>query len=286
MAADLEIADLRSFAATVRAGSITRAAGALQLSQPAVSQRIQRLERTVGDRLLLREPRGARVTPAGERLLAYAERMLALHDEARASIGGPSAEAAGARAVGLLEDLAITTLPAALADFAALHPSIDLEVVIGGADALCRLADLGKLDLTLGDPSVMSDASVRWRRRVGLVWVGAPSADPSADPVSLVMFSPPCRWRAPVLDALNGHGRDWRIAFQSTSLHAVQAAICAGIGIGALLPGNVPADVVRLSARYGLPAAPHVEIAITRRPGTENDPATDSLERLLRQSAT
>ncbi|MEV0232056.1 LysR substrate-binding domain-containing protein [Nonomuraea sp. NPDC050786] len=284
MAHDLEIADLRSFATVVRAGSITRAAHALQLSQPAVSQRIHRLERAAGDRLLVRDARGTRITPAGEKLLAYAERMLALHDEARASIDAQGDQATGSRTVGLLEDLAVTTLPTTLADFAALHPGIDLEVVIGPAQALRERAEHGRLDLALGDPSVMPDAAVRWRRRVPLAWAAAASLDPALDPLPLVMFSMPCHWRAPVLDALNQRGRRWRIAFQSTSLAAVQAAICAGIGVGTLLAGNVPAHAVRLGSRHDLPPAPQVEIAITRRPGTENDAAVDSLERLLRQS--
>ncbi|MFB9629593.1 LysR family transcriptional regulator [Nonomuraea helvata] len=284
MAHDLEIADLRSFATVVRAGSITRAAHALQLSQPAVSQRIHRLERAAGDRLLIRDARGTRITPAGEKLLAYAERMLALHDEARASIDAQGGQATGSRTVGLLEDLAVTTLPTTLADFAALHPGIDLEVVIGPAHALRERAERGRLDLALGDPSVMPDAAVRRRRRVPLAWAAAASLDPARDPLPLVMFSMPCHWRAPVLDVLNQRGRRWRIAFQSTSLAAVQAAICAGIGVGTLLTGNVPAHAVRLGSRHGLPPAPQVEIAISRRPGTENDAVVDSLERLMRQS--
>jgi DNA-binding transcriptional LysR family regulator len=284
MGKDFEIADLRSFAATVRAGSITRAAAALQLSQPAVSQRIQRLERAVGKRLLIRQPRGTRVTPAGETILGYAERMLVLHDEARASIGGPDTPSAGQRTVGLLEDLAIATLPATLADFAAIHPNIDLEVVVGSAVALRRLADQGRLDLVLGDPSVMTDASIRWRHQVPLAWVCAPSLNPSTDPLPLVLFSQPCQWRQPVLDALNRRDRRWRIAFQSTSVHAVQAAICAGIGLGVLLQSNIPANTMQLTARRDLPPAPMVEIAISRRAGSDTDPVVDSLERLLRQA--
>ncbi|MGH3410003.1 MAG: LysR family transcriptional regulator [Streptosporangiaceae bacterium] len=137
---------LRSFAATVRAGSITRGAAALGLTQPTVTQRIHRLERAAGERILIRDPRGARVTPAGEKLLTYAERILALHDEARASVSGHDVSPAGHRALGLLEDLAITTLPTALADFATLHPPVDLEVVIGSAKVLRELADRGRLD--------------------------------------------------------------------------------------------------------------------------------------------
>lgn len=157
----------------MRAGSITRAAAALRLSQPTVSQRIQRLERAAGERLLLREPRGTRITPAGETMLAYVERVLALHDEARAAIGRRGEVPHGRRVLGLLEDLALTTLPTALADFAGLHPRIDLEVIIGPAATLRPLADRGRVDLVFGDPSVMSGNAVRWRRSVPLLWVGA-----------------------------------------------------------------------------------------------------------------
>ncbi|MFI6323515.1 LysR family transcriptional regulator [Nonomuraea sp. NPDC050556] len=280
---DFQIADLRSFAATVRAGSITRAAAALQLSQPAVSQRIQRLEQAAGERILVRDSQGARPTPAGEKLLAYAERLLVLHDEARESVNGRAASA-GRRTIGLLEDLAITALPTALADFAALHPLVDLEVVIGSAATLRRLADRGRLDLALGDPAAMSEAALRWERRVPLVWVCAPGFDHAREPLPLVMFSQPCQWRQPMLDALSRHGREWRIAFQSTSAHAVIAAISAGIGLGALLADNVPAGAVRPAE--GLPEPLNVDIAISRRADTDADPALNSLERLLRRAVS
>jgi DNA-binding transcriptional LysR family regulator len=285
MSADFGIADLRSFVATVRSGSITRASIALGLSQPAVSQRIQRLEKVAGEQILVRETRGPRLTPAGETLLAYAERMLALHEEARDALDGRAAgEPSGRRTVGLLEDLAITSLPTALADFASLHPRVDLEVIVGAAAPLRRLANRGRLDLVCGDPSVMTEASIRWRRQVPLVWACAPSFDPLAEPLPLVLFSPPCQWRQPVLDAIGHHGRRWRIAFQSTSVQAVQAAISAGLGVGALLAGNLPPVAVRPTTRHNLPSAPLVDIAISRRAGTESDAAVHSLERLLRNS--
>ncbi|TCC37400.1 LysR family transcriptional regulator [Kribbella capetownensis] len=284
MASDFDLTDLRSFAAAVRAGSITRGAVALGLSQPVVSQRIQRLERAVGERILFREQRGARVTPPGETLLAYAERMLALHDEAQAALSGRRNQLTGQRTIGLLEDLAITTLPEALADFATLHPQVSLEVIVSSAAALRRLADRGRLDLVFGDPTVMPAASVRWQRHVPMDWAFTPSFDTAADPLPLVLFSHPCRWRQPVIDAISRTGRRWTIAFQSTSVHAVQAAIAAGIGLGALLTNNIPPSGRRASERGGLPPAPAVEIAIARRAGADADAAVNSLERLLRRS--
>lgn len=281
MAEDFQLADLRSFAATVRAGSITRAATSLGLTQPAVSQRIQRLERAVGQPLLVREPRGTRPTQAGEKFLGYAERILALHDQARTSTDADRAEPTGRRAVGLLEDLALTTLPDVLADFASMHPGVDLELAIGSGRALRNLADRGRLDIVFGDPAFMAPATIRWRRQETLVWAAAATLDPRTDPVPLVLFSPPCQWRQPVLDALTTHGRSWRVAFQSTSVHAIQAAVSAGIGVAALLAPNVPPRATRLSTRDDLPIPPDVQLALSRRAGTENDPAIDSMQRLL-----
>ncbi|OPC77132.1 hypothetical protein B4N89_41980 [Embleya scabrispora] len=284
MGNDFQISDLRAFAAAVRAGSLTKAAVALESSQPAISQRIQRLERAAGTHLMIRDTRGVRLTETGESLLAYAERILALHEEARASIGHRGAIPTGRRTIGLLEDLAITTLPTALADFAVLYPRIDLEVLIGPARELRRHAERGGLDLVFGDPSVMGEAALRWHRRVPLTWTCAPGFDPRADPLPLVLFSQPCQWRQPALDTLSRHGRRWRIAFQSTSLPAVQAAISAGIGVGALLAENLPAGAVRLGAQHNLPHAPAVDIAISRRADTDTDDALVALERILRRA--
>lgn len=82
------------------------------------------------------------------------------------------------------------------------------------------------------------------------------------------------------------HGRQWRVAFQSTSVHAVQAAIPAGIGVGALLATNIPANARRPGGPHNLPEPPAVEVVMSRRAGTDTDVAIDSMERLLRRAFT
>ena len=186
---DLKITDLRSFAASIRSAASLARATALDLSQPVVSQRIQRLEKIVGERLVVRDARGTRVTPQGEKLLAYAERILALHDEARSVLEEDQQPFAGKRSIGLLEDLAIAHLPAALADFARLHPGVELEVIVGPAAELRKRAERGELDLVLGDPDVMPESFVHWRKSFQLSWACAPSFDPAATPLPLVLFS-------------------------------------------------------------------------------------------------
>jgi DNA-binding transcriptional LysR family regulator len=78
--------DLTVFRCVAAAGSFGSAATRLHLSQPAVSERMARLERDIGKQLFLRSGRGARLTAAGERLLPYADRCLALAEEALAML--------------------------------------------------------------------------------------------------------------------------------------------------------------------------------------------------------
>ena len=78
----MEITDLRVFLAVASAGSFSRAASALVLTQPSVSERIAGLERSVGTALFERTSRGARLTARGDQLVPYARRCVAIADDA------------------------------------------------------------------------------------------------------------------------------------------------------------------------------------------------------------
>jgi DNA-binding transcriptional LysR family regulator len=82
MEPDLDLRDLSVFLAVARAGSFGRAATELTVTQPAVSERIRHLERVTSRPLFERTSRGAILTSAGEQLVPYAERCLALAAEA------------------------------------------------------------------------------------------------------------------------------------------------------------------------------------------------------------
>src|SRR6476660_8679257 len=84
----LDLRDLEFFLAVARHGSFGRAAAALIVSQPAVSERMRHLERVVGADVFERTARGAVLTAAGEQLLPYAERCTALASEAEEAIRG------------------------------------------------------------------------------------------------------------------------------------------------------------------------------------------------------
>src|SRR5918994_1954153 len=89
---DLEL--LRSFVSVVDSGGFTRAGERVHRTQSTVSQQIKRLEDDIGQPLLNRTAKDVTPTEAGERLLSYARRLLALAEEARDVVGGPSNEGA------------------------------------------------------------------------------------------------------------------------------------------------------------------------------------------------
>jgi len=78
---DIDISLLRAFLAVVETGSVTKAAGTLNLTQAAVSQQIKRLEELFDTSLFSRANRRLNPTASGERLVAHARRLIALNDE-------------------------------------------------------------------------------------------------------------------------------------------------------------------------------------------------------------
>lgn len=278
MAQDLETRLLRAFVTAVRAGSISRAAHALGQTQPALSQQLRRLERVTGQPLLHRASTGVTLAPAGETLLPYAERILALSAVAlsstRATLGGHCG-------VGLIEDLATVHLPQALADFTRLHPDATLEVITAPGPIMAEMFDSGRVHLALCDPEYLPEPP-RWSVRLPLAWAAGPGFDPHADPLSLVLFSQPCRWRTPMLAALDAADRDWRVVFESTGLTGILAAVRAGLGVAALLPANIDTGITTIDDPTVLPALPDVTLGLVRHSSTAGDPLVDAVEAVLR----
>lgn len=278
MARDLEITLLRSFVTAVRSGSISRAATALGHTQPSLSQQLRKLESGVGRPLLHRSPSGVSPTRAGEELLPYAERILTLSAQALTETGRALTGHCG---VGLLEDLAASQLPQALADLARLHPGATLEVLSTSNVAMREAYDAGRVQLVLDEVSDVPTPP-RWTVRRPLDWAIGQGVDVAADPLPVVLFSNTCPWRTAVLETLERADRRWRVAFESNSLVGVLAAVRAGLGVAALMPANLEPVMARHDTD-ALPTLPDVELGLARHPRTEGDPLIDAVETALRR---
>ncbi|MGE4427039.1 MAG: LysR family transcriptional regulator [Solirubrobacteraceae bacterium] len=144
----MELRQLQYFAAAARHRHVTRAAEALHVTQPALSQQIRRLEAELGVALLHRTPHGVVPTVAGEELLVRAERILAEVEGVRAGMGahagGDRGVARLAAAIGDADGLAD-----ALAAFGAAHPGIGLALRQATAVDAITLLRRGTVDLVV-----------------------------------------------------------------------------------------------------------------------------------------
>jgi len=258
---DLDIGLLRAFVVTAECGSVSGAAQRLARTQAAVSMQLRRLEDDLGARLLNRSTRGMDLTEAGHVLLPYAQKMLGLSTGARRALAGRSVH--GPIRFGMIEDIAVGSLPRALQRFAQCHPNVALELTVAESTVLSEKLSQGGLDVAIGDPALIHGRPIlAWR--LPLRWVAARGFTmPEEGPLPLVTFDGVCTWRQKMIEALDGGKRPWRMVLTSASLASIQSMIEAGLGIAVLLDLNIRPNTMKiLGANEGLPPAPMIELGL------------------------
>lgn len=146
----VEIRHLRYFLAVAGAGSFSRAADRLGISQPSVSQQMRDLE--AGLRVSLFQRRGKRIllTPAGLIFQKHARAMLRQLENFLDELSSDSAQLRGALHLGTVPFLDVALVPQLLGLFAAAHPGIDLTVAEISSDDIETALEEGRLDVGLG----------------------------------------------------------------------------------------------------------------------------------------
>ncbi|QTO43140.1 LysR substrate-binding domain-containing protein [Burkholderia latens] len=306
---NFDVAALRSLVAGVDLGSFARAADRVARSTSAVSAQIRKLEEQAGTPLFVKAGRGLALTDAGDAMLRYARRMIALNDEAAAAVRGVNLD--GWVRVGLQEDFGEAILPDVLGQFARAHPKVRIEARVARNAELLERLDANQLDLALvwGDPAsatlvsragidadAIAQVPMQWIAAIGAAGIGMPDAGAYAggadagdagsralraggEPLPLVVFDRPCRFFGAATDALDRAGVPWRVAFTTPSLAGLWAAAAAGLGLTVRSHYGLPASVHVLDApSFGLPALPSLPLMLLRRTSS----ATPTVERLAR----
>lgn len=285
-ARQLPLEHLRTFVSAAEQGGFTAAGRVVHRTQAAVSMQIKRLEEELGRELFRREGRGVRLTEAGNLLLGYARRILALHDEAFSALVAP--DLAGTVRLGAPDDFAGQRLAEALARFARAHPRVIVELRCDYSGRLLEDLRAGRLDLALatgtdGERRVADGG--RPVHRAPLAWaVGCGFETHRLRPLPLAVYHQGCPYRANAERALDAAGIPRRAAFSSPSLAGVLAAVRAGLGV-APVPASLAAEGCRLlGPDEGLPGLAEAVLTLHRAPSAGTDPAAAHLAELLEES--
>jgi DNA-binding transcriptional LysR family regulator len=142
-------AQLTAFVETARQGSVSRAAEGLFVSQPALTARLKRLEEELGAPLFVRQPRGMKLTEAGEAYLPFAVRALETLAEGRHVVNAYEGGGAGRLALGAAPAVSTYVLPALLKRFAVGHPRVAVSVRTGHSEEVLELVLREQVDLGL-----------------------------------------------------------------------------------------------------------------------------------------
>lgn len=261
---NLDLDALRMLVTAVDLGGYGQAGARLGRTPSAVSLQMKRLQDQVDAALFRKAGRGVALTEAGEIVLRYARRILALNDELLDTVRG--AALASSVRLGCSQDFAETVLPTALSRFAELYPLVMVEVRIEGSGALADSIEKGELDLAL----MVGQADRRLAEPVGhldLVWIAGESFSPrQGHALPLVLLGPQCAFRKTVLAALDHHGMSWRLAALSPSLAGLWASALGGLGVTVRSRMNLPAGLIQGATLFGLPALGTFPVTLHTRP--------------------
>ena len=263
---------MRSFVAIVDAGSMLSASDRVFVSQSALSLQIKRLEELLQQMLFHRDGRRLTLTSAGDLMLDYARKMLALHDEAVSAV--TAGQFSGPARIGMVQDFAETLLSGLLAQFADLHADVQIYARVAGTAELLRQLELRQLDIVLGfgpsgDPNAITTAP--------MVWFGNSELLKQAT-LPLAVLEQPCRFREAAIRTLEEAGRPYRITVETPNLTTLQAAVEAGLGLTCRTPLFQRQQPLEIE---GLPALPRIACILQTAPSLDH--ATDRLANLARE---
>lgn len=253
----LDVDSVRAFLAIAELRSFTRAAAMLDTTQAGVSVKLKRLEDRLGHRLIERTPRQVRLSAQGAMFLAPAREFIAAHDRAVAGLG----IAPRHFALGIAAHVAGPEIPAMLARLNAHDPNLTIELRIDSAQCLLDAVDRGDLDAAIiRREDDQRDGDVLAHEAFG--WFAAPHFEyQPGEKLRLAGLPPTCGVRDIATRALDAAGIGWTEVFVGGS-PTVMAAVSAGVAVAVLPARVVPADVVEVGSRFGLPTLPASEIVL------------------------
>jgi DNA-binding transcriptional LysR family regulator len=229
------------FSPSCAKGGVTRAAERLNRVQSNVTTRIRQLEDELGVALFLREGKRLHLAPAGRVLLDYADRLLALADEARSAVQDQRPR--GLFRLGAMESTAAVRLPGPLSEFHRRFPDVTLELRTGNPHVLAASILAGELDAALVAEPIADAPFEKAAAFDEELVIVAPAGHPAiggkdAVPRTMIAFEHGCPHRKRLEEWYAARGAMPERVIELGSYHAMLGCIVAGMG-AALLPKSV-----------------------------------------------
>ncbi|WP_320122973.1 LysR family transcriptional regulator [uncultured Sphaerochaeta sp.] len=275
---DLQIDWLKCFVAVVDAGSLSSAAPELYRSQSAISMQMKKLETALGCQLLLRGPRQHQLTPAGQKLLGYARRMLNLHEETISASHGETIT--GLVRLGVPDDYAATYLTPVLKRFAHQYSSVEIELHCEQSTSLIPRIEQGDLDLGLVSREHPRQGTFVFYEP--MVWVGSPQFQVwRNEPLPIAVYEDISLAKRSAIHSLALQGRRYKVVYNSSSLAGQIAAVASGLAVAVLTKCSVPDNLEILGESHDLGPLEPMEVSVYRSPASMGEKAVTSLNDLL-----
>lgn len=249
----MDIRQLRTFIQVAEVRSISRAAVALHIAQPALSRQIKQLEEELGDSLFERTERGVTLTPLGEEILHRAANVVREFDSLRTDLSRRSTELSGNVRFGAPKTLMESYVAPALVNFHLRYPGISILAIEGTTLELREQIHSGSLDLAIvSDLDRSPGARMQPLFREPLVLASHPSSQlRMSRPVSasvvarhkLITPNRPNVVRLTLDEVLHREGLSPQIGMESSSHVTIRALASAGAIHGVLPYSSVASDL-------------------------------------------
>ncbi len=238
----LDLASLEIFRTVVEEGGIIRAAGKLGRVQSNVTTRIKQLEQRLGLPLFRKQGRGLVLSPEGELLLSYTQRLFRIADEAesRLKAGAPM----GVLRIGSLESTAGSRLAPILSKFHRQFPGVVVELATGTTGALVQRVTNFELEAAfVSDPYTapgLPSMAVFEEELVLVTGKDVPAVRRAADlsGLTLIAFANGCSYRKRLEDWLGASAVMPARTLEFASYQAMVACVAAGTGF-AVVPRSL-----------------------------------------------
>ena len=247
---DLLAAPVRSFLEIVRLGSVSQAARAVGLSQPAVTKQIRSLEAALGSPLIERHGRGVKLTPPGELFADFAGRGARVFEDFSRALAELSRGETGKLTLGAGVTTCVQHLPPWLREFRRRHPGIEINVSTGASGAVEEWVLSSEVDLgfVTSEPRGKDlDAQQLFAEEIVLVVepIAARRQPVALDSLGLILFPKNTGFRQYIDQRLSACGAAVSVKMETDSVEAIKSFVTSGIGASFLPIGMVREELGR-----------------------------------------